>query len=232
MHKRFFAAILCVIMLVCACPIQASAIDDGYDVGDVVTLGAYEQDDDYSNGSEDIEWIIINKTGGKILLLSKYVLDTVPYDTSGEATTWEKSEMREWLNNEFYNEAFKNTNTENIVETKLKTPKAAGGTSGGKDTTDKIFLLSVDEVKKYLPDEDSRTALPTDYAIGRSIADEYKYDTVWWRLRTPGKNGKTTAGIHAEGGINFNGRDNDREDLGVRPALWFDLDAFKKANAN
>lgn len=230
MYKRFFAAILCVIMLASICPMQAAAANEGYDVGDIVTFGSYEQDDDYSNGSEDIEWIIISKKSGKILLLSRYVLDARAYDTSGSSTTWEKSEMREWLNTEFYEEAFKYTGTDYILETKLKTPKAAGGTSGGKDTEDKIFLLSVNEVKEYLPDEDSRAALPTEYAIGRAIADEYKYDTAWWRLRTPGKSGKFTAGVHAEGGINFNGRENSREDLGVRPALWFDLDAFRKEN--
>ena len=78
-------------------------------VGDVITFGKYEQDNDLSNGSEDIEWIVLDKKDGNLLLLSKYGLDTKVVcdnaDISYEAT-WETSNTRLWLNGDFYDSAF------------------------------------------------------------------------------------------------------------------------------
>ena len=46
-----------------------------------VFFGKYEQDGDLSNGTEDIEWIVldIDKKNNEALLLSKYVIDVKPY---------------------------------------------------------------------------------------------------------------------------------------------------------
>ena len=45
-----------------------------------VKLGKYEQDNNFDNGKEDIEWIVVEKEGGKALLLSKYIIDLKQYD--------------------------------------------------------------------------------------------------------------------------------------------------------
>ena len=47
-------------------------------IGDYVTFGMYEQDNDKSNGAEAIEWQVLDKKDGKVLLLSKYALDAKP----------------------------------------------------------------------------------------------------------------------------------------------------------
>ena len=39
-------------------------------VGDTVVFGSYEQDNDKSNGTEPIEWIVLDEKGGRYLLLS------------------------------------------------------------------------------------------------------------------------------------------------------------------
>ena len=77
-----------------------------YAVGDVVTFGSYEQDDNEDNGAEPIEWIVLDTDGSKALLLSKYVLDEEQYDYSENQVTWYTSNLFQWLNADFKNEAF------------------------------------------------------------------------------------------------------------------------------
>ena len=79
-----------------------------YKHGDVFFFGKYEQDGNKDNGPEPIEWIVLRDTGNEVILLSKYVLAHKAFDTSGEMFIWEDSTLCQWLNNEFYNEAFSN----------------------------------------------------------------------------------------------------------------------------
>ena len=76
------------------------------EIGKIVKFGAYEQDNDLSNGPEPIEWIILKRfDNGNYELMSKYCLDQVDYDTK-EKVKVEESAIVKWMNNEFYNEAF------------------------------------------------------------------------------------------------------------------------------
>ncbi len=49
------------------------------EVGDYITFGKYEQDNNKINGKEDIEWLVIDKKPGKILVVSRCLLDCKPY---------------------------------------------------------------------------------------------------------------------------------------------------------
>ena len=72
-----------------------------------IKFGKYEQDNDLNNGKEDIEWIVLNRDGSKLLLLSKYILDKVEYNTNMSAyIQYDESYIRRWLNATFYNAAF------------------------------------------------------------------------------------------------------------------------------
>ena len=73
------------------------------EVGDVIKFGSYEQDDDTSNGKEEIEWIVLEKDNASILLISKYGLDCQPFYTSLTDVTWETCSLRTWLNGTFLN---------------------------------------------------------------------------------------------------------------------------------
>ena len=52
----------------------------GAKYGDIVTIGAYEQDTNEKNGKEPIEWMVIKKMPGKVLVVSKYVLERMPFE--------------------------------------------------------------------------------------------------------------------------------------------------------
>ena len=81
--------------------------------GDIVIFGSYEQDNDESNGTEDIEWLVLDNTDGKLLVISKDILNYMRY--SETTTVWEYSDLRTWLNGEFYDLAFSDDEKSSIV---------------------------------------------------------------------------------------------------------------------
>ncbi len=120
--------------------------DEGY-----VVFGMYEQDGDESNGPEPIEWQILSDEGDSLLLLSRYVLDDTIYGYWATEITWETSNMRQWLNDDFYNNAFSDDEKELIPTVLLSNPTIHGMTSSGNDTEDKIFCLSAEEIAEFFP---------------------------------------------------------------------------------
>lgn len=129
-----------------------TADDNGYCANfDVVKFGSYEQDGDESNGTEAIEWYVIAKEDGKALLLSKYILDEKEYNhETTEDITWENCELRVWLNNDFYGNAFDDEEKQHIQTTELiNQDNPAWDTVGGNNTIDNVFILSIDEIAKY-----------------------------------------------------------------------------------
>lgn len=88
-------------------------------IGDEFILGTYEQDNNLDNGAEDIEWIVLEKTGeNEYLCISKYVLDAQVFgkDNLEIRNRWSTSYLREWLNSNFYNTAFTDADAKNLVE--------------------------------------------------------------------------------------------------------------------
>ena len=131
---------------------DAADSDDGSYIrnGDYVIFGSYEQDGDLSNGPEPIEWEVIDENDGEMLLISRYILDSKPYNTEQIDVTWETCTLRSWLNNDFYNTAFSAGEQNMIITTTLSNnDNAYFGTAGGNDTEDKVFILSLDEVMDY-----------------------------------------------------------------------------------
>ncbi|MGN1392964.1 MAG: DUF6273 domain-containing protein [Succinivibrionaceae bacterium] len=128
--------------------------------------------------------MVLNVEEGKrALLLSKYALDFKQYHHVRTNITWENCDLRKWLNNEFINNAFSKNKQKEIQLTNItNNDNAVYGTTGGNDTKDKVFLLSIDEVKKYFRNDEERQCKPTEYAVSNSV---YKRDdeSCWWRLR-------------------------------------------------
>lgn len=198
---------------------------------DTVIFGSYPQSDASGNAKEPIEWIVLERDENKALLLSKYILDCKSYENSGNKKTWGTSTLRAWLNNQFYGNAFSSDEQNKIVTTNVINNEEYGIT-GGNNTNDKIFCLSIDEVIKYfnqsnMDSENKRVATKgTNYAkkvdnggfnlyvVGSGRYDENSY---FW-LRSP--RGLRVVlrkcmivGYLVDGGVGIH-------DIGVRPALW------------
>ena len=198
-------------------------------IGDTYTFGSYEQDNDTSNGKEEIEWQILEKQDNKILIISKYALDCQQYNTEYTDVTWETCTLRSWLNRTFINDAFSESEKSMIADTKVTADENPNySTNPGNDTTDKIFLLSINEVNKYFTTDDSRKCAPTYYAIeqGAYTSDSYTTGgkaTCWWWLRSPGSSQFFASYVDAGGSVHDYGNYVDDSSDCVRPALWINL---------
>ena len=192
-----------------------------YKVGETIEFGNYPQEED---GTEKpIEWIVMKKEGNQVLLLSKYVLDAKPYNEEVEEVTWETSDIRKWLNNEFYTTAFNKAEKAKIRTSLIKNEdNSMYGTSGGNDTEDKVFLLSEKEAETLFSNDDERIAKATGYAEKSGVyVNEEK--AAWWWLRSPGDDSGSAAKVDNDGWVNRNGYDVDSRNDGVRPALHLNL---------
>ena len=193
-------------------------------VGDIVTFGHYEQDNDTSNGKEEIEWIVLAKEDGKALVTSKYALDCQPYNEEYTSVTWEESDIRAWLNDEFYNTAFSESERSEIETTYVvNDDNAEYGTDGGNDTSDKIFLLSIAEAEEYFSSDEARECEPTKYAVAEGAYENSDNGNCWLWLRSPGYYTYNAAVINTYGVVNDYGINVNYSSLAVRPALWINL---------
>ena len=52
-----------------------SVIPKNIIVGDYISFGSYEQDNDVTNGKEPIEWLVLDVQEGKAKILSRYALN-------------------------------------------------------------------------------------------------------------------------------------------------------------
>ncbi len=210
--------------------------------GDVFTFGTYEQDNNIRNGEEDIEWIVLSNNNSELFVISKYILEQSKYDSannSGNNVTWADCTLRRWLNEDFLDKAFCETE-KNLI--KAKTIKNADnpltGTAGGKNTTDKIFLLSYDEVtnKAYGFNSDNTTrdinrlssrTVYSYYSIQSTdteLTAEGRYASGWW-LRSPGKNDAKSYAMYVTGygNVDTDGAPVASNKNGIRPAMYIKL---------
>lgn len=200
-------------------------------IGDIYIFGTYEQDNDVSNGKEEIEWQVLAKEDNKALIISKYALDCVQYNSEWEDVTWETCTLRKWLNETFINSAFNSDEQALIPETNVSAdtnPKYS--TNPGNATKDKIFLLSISEVNKYFSSDEERVCTVTDYAKaqGAYTSDNHTVDgkgACWWWLRSPGYSQRYAADVYSGSSVDCYGDLVNYGRDSVRPALWITLES-------
>ena len=160
-----------------------------------------------------------------------------------EDITWAQCTLRTWLNNDFISTAFTAEEQEAILLTDVDNSASqcfdfttvsafALDTIGGKNTQDKIFLLSYAEANKYLgvtPENsdnmEARTS-PTGYAIAQGVRTSTDNRTVegaesslWW-LRSPGLAQSSAACVSSSGKLYNDFTSVDHIGYSVRPAFW------------
>ncbi len=201
--------------------IDSNISNSKYKIGDYITLGKYEQDNDTSNGKEDIEWLVIDVKDGKALVISKYQLECKLYNEERINVTWETCTLREWLNADFINSAFNSTEKAKIPTVTVPADKNPSyDTNSGSATQDKIFLLSVDEVKRYITSDVERKCGPTEYALANGAEVNSNNGNCWWWLRTTGEYQNYAACVDTVGDVLDYGTAVDIDDIAVRPAMW------------
>ncbi len=185
------------------------------EIGSYVVFGAYEQDNNTSNGKEDIEWIVLAREGDRVLVVSRYALDYQQYNTSYTSVTWETCSLRKWLNGTFLNAAFSENERAMIPSVTVSADKNQSySTSPGNSTTDQVFLLSITEANKYFSSDSARQC---------SASSNLKALCYWW-LRSPDGYSNKAAIVDSDGSVTFTLIMSSKVMLAVRPALWIDIE--------
>ena len=152
-----------------------------------------------------MDWRVPDRKDGKVLLLKDNALGSTPFDETGKNTTWESSSVRKWLNKDFLQENFLQEEQDIILKTTVKnTPNTTYNTPAGKDTTDKLFLLSCDEVNQYT----------------KGI---HKTNSCWW-LRTPGAAANSMSFVYRDKTVMDYGYDVTNTKITVKPAIWVNVE--------
>ena len=171
-------------------------------VGDYVKFGNYPQT---LNGDiQPIEWQVLAKENNKMLVISRYGLEAKRFD--GSSNNWKNSEIRKWLNSDFYNRAFTDQEKNSI----------------SSFNGDNVFLLSKEEAEKYFANNDARKCKATDYAKKNGAYVNNDNGCSRWWLRSPGFNCDNYV-CYVNIGGNVNDFDVSLTNYLVRLALWINL---------
>lgn len=206
-------------------PVKQEAVKEKHAIGDLVTFGKYEQDNNTANGAEPIEWTILDvKEDNIYLLLSNYGLDAKPYYEDWVDSTWEVSSIRSWLNGVFFHSSFLSSEQEKVQNTLVTADQNPEyDTDPGENTVDKVFLLSIQEAEKYFDSGEERKAEPTEYAKQKGAYENENTDGCWWWLRSPGNLSNYAACVTSLGWIGRGGESLNSNDGCIRPAMWVRL---------
>lgn len=239
------AMILAFALMLCACDVGSGdrAAEDGYSVqedkyelsdaenaqaGQIVSFGSYEQDNDLTNGSEEIFWLVTERNNDELTLVSLYCLDAAPYSLEPGEVTWETSHVRTFLNGEFFEAAFDEQERASILSTTVtNSPNPVHNTDGGADTVDKVWLLSLEEVMSMYDIVDAQEtfysqlyAPATPYAISKGLWLELPdSNRCWWWLRSSGGNPENVAEVGSAGYLSFNGSPAFTPERALRPVI-------------
>ena len=175
---------------------EAKEEKDKYDPAwvDTVFFGYYPQSVKAYDTDDMIEWIVLDKDENKkeATLLSKRVIDNIPFNTESAFVTWETSTIRQWLNHSFFYFSFGRQDRRKVVTSEVKTVAPEKSSSiGGNDTLDKVYLLSLEEASEYLKYCEL-------VGLGTVYNDNYNIPMSYW-LRTPGNTQNFACYVHQDG---------------------------------
>lgn len=182
-----------------------------------IHFGNFYKDETYEK--EKIEWLVLSEDEDRLFIVSKKSIVFRRFDKDGRR--WNDSEIRQWLNADFINEAFSHYEQPSIIKTDVTTTfvteePCAGYECADIHTQDRIFLLSVEEVERYFPEKVSRIQKKSGLA-SYALEEERKYTNAWWLRNTGGFSG--AALLVLEDG-NFYGDASTQNIEGIRPAMY------------
>ncbi len=231
---------------------------DGVTTWDCVWFGNYWQDDTIEDGSVNkndekiqIKWRVLSVNGKDAFLMADRNLDVQRYHDISADVTWETCTMRSWLNGygasenicgidyssgNFLEYAFTAEEQSAIETTAVENAdNPVYHTEGGNRTSDKVYLLSIDEAVNPSYGfttstgsiTDTRQAVNTAYvAAGGEIKNRRMGSAgnvdLWW-LRSPGSHNGYASYVAPQGELYMDGTYAENIDLAVRPVLHLDL---------
>ncbi len=204
-----------------------------WNIGAIVPFGGYR-------------WRVLVIENDAALLLTEDIVELRAYHDAYQDATWADCALRNYLNGSFY-DAFQEADRARILQVTNKNPDNPWyGATGGADTQDRIFLLSLEEaVCQYFGDSSANLInrrANQRYWFQRKDPNNFRRSATsegyswWWWLRSPGRNNVKAVYIHGDGNIGIQGNNILRCNItscfhpangdnrgGVRPALWLKL---------
>lgn len=188
-------------------------------VGNIVAFGHY-----YSTNNkvkEPLRWRVLSVDGNKALLITENCIDAGEYHHNRVTIDWEGSDIRKWLNHDFIDTAFNGSEQKELLVTN-------NINNAGAITRDTVFLLSVDEAKKYFHGNADRKCRVTKYAKSKGT---YGYENPvfgsWWLRGVSCDVYSCSADSVLNDGRFFRNGYVDQVngyivqmEVGVRPAIW------------
>ena len=149
---------------------------------------------------EPIRWRILSESNGKAFIFCDSMLVNHYYHHTSSSTTidgqtvyannYANSDIRAWLNDEFYKTAFGELQQALIQTTEVDNSAQSTDSSSNpyacENTFDKVFLLSYDEItdSKYFASHSERIVELNDYALANGAWTNNGGDFFYW-LRSP-----------------------------------------------
>ncbi|MCL2467622.1 MAG: serine/threonine-protein kinase PknG [Micrococcales bacterium] len=165
----------------------------------------------------------------KVLLVSERVVGNGWYHHTETDITWERCSLRRWLNESFLDSLGQPLASQVPVTDVQNAPNPAWGTDGGPATSDRVFLLSIDEAVRMAGEgprwkKRQRTRRFDSHSL--CAQEEHSDPSVrsephWW-LRSPGSGPFRAATISPRGSLSLAGTSVTTA-VGLRPALWLSL---------
>lgn len=224
---------------------------------DCIWFGKYWQEDTNGDGRADkndektpIKWRVLSVDGDDAFLVADKNLDCQKYNDIYIDVTWETCMLRNWLNgygaeghkegkdysgDGFLNNAFTASERQAVKTTNVvNNNNPEHGTYGGKNTSDQVYLLSIEELRNpaygftsSTGSVNTRKAVNTAYTadggeIGSSDMSSAGSTDHWW-LRSPGYDNRVASYVTNIGYVLTSGLDVSDDRIAVRPALHLDL---------
>jgi len=209
---------------------------------------SYQDDNGYTTGTrywfkyESITWDVLsgNQTGSALVLADK-ILDSRDYyhslssrTISGStvyANNYKESDIRTWLNSDFYNQAFSVTEQSSINTSIVDNSAVSTGDASNSyfcaNTSDKIFLLSYVEATNTaygLSTTTSRIRQATDYAKAMGVyVNNGDGSSRWWLRSTIYSGSDLVRGVNYDGDISDSYPNARYTHKGILPALRINL---------
>lgn len=242
--------------------VGSTADNDGYFLGSdgaryaKVIASPNESDYTFSNDAtvtsgttyyfkvKPIKWRILEESDGTAFILAELILDNHRYNESYNgkqngvyANNYKESEIRAWLNDQFYNTAFNTLQQAIILTTNVDNSLVSTGDTNNPfvcaNTNDKVFLLSYAEATNTSYGFSSsaysayahifRERKTSDYSRSKGVWTSTTTGNGWWWLRSPNGGNMYNDTLNVSYNGNILGRNVCSTYYGVVPALKIQL---------
>ncbi len=176
-------------------------------VNDILVFGSYN--------NQPVQWIVADKQGEELLLVSRYCLDIRPYNNERADVAWLDSSLSKWLCGDFYNNVLSDELKELVIN---------------YDDKGRVFVLSASEAASCFEYDSWRRATPLNELATEKGINPNESICQW--LRDRGNIANSASYIYSDGSIRAQGYAVDYNEVGVRPAIWISTGYSEDASSS